>query len=61
MADGQTSWLDRVWGALGDKRGPRVWVHASSVGEVMAATPILKAYRERRPDEIPAQQPAHST
>jgi 3-deoxy-D-manno-octulosonic-acid transferase len=46
---------DERWGrlpeSLADKRRPRVWVHAASVGEVMAATPILKAYRERRPDD----------
>jgi 3-deoxy-D-manno-octulosonic-acid transferase len=30
---------------------PRIWVHAASVGEVMAATPILRAYRELRPED----------
>lgn len=46
-------WSER-WGrltivpAIGRKR---IWVHAASVGEVMAATPILQAYRELRPDD----------
>ena len=31
--------------------GKRVWVHAASVGEVMAATPILEAYRTLRPSD----------
>ena len=49
-------WAER-WGRLDEslaaKSRPRVWVHAASVGEVMAATPILKEYRARRPgDEI---------
>ncbi len=49
-------WAER-WGrlpdSLGSKQRKRVWVHAASVGEVMAAAPILKEYRLRRPaDEI---------
>jgi 3-deoxy-D-manno-octulosonic-acid transferase len=47
-------WAER-WGRLPDslrkRPGTRIWVHAASVGEVMAATPILKEYRERRPDD----------
>ena len=31
--------------------GRRIWVHAASVGEVMAAAPILRAYRTLRPDD----------
>jgi 3-deoxy-D-manno-octulosonic-acid transferase len=36
---------------LGDAGRPRLWVHAASVGEVMAVTPILRAYRAMRPDD----------
>ncbi len=35
--------------AFGRASGPRVWIHAVSVGETMAAKPILRALR----DEIP--------
>lgn len=33
-----------------DGRRPRFWVHAVSVGEVMAAAPVLKELRARHPD-----------
>jgi 3-deoxy-D-manno-octulosonic-acid transferase len=46
-------WRER-WGdlpaALHHKTAPRLWVHAASVGEVVAATPILTLLRERLPD-----------
>src|SRR5579872_1890046 len=46
-------WGER-WGHLPDrwapKTAPRLWVHAASVGEVVAATPILRAYKERHSD-----------
>ncbi|MGC8854394.1 MAG: 3-deoxy-D-manno-octulosonic acid transferase, partial [Halothiobacillaceae bacterium] len=29
---------------------PRLWVHAVSVGEVMAAAPLVRAWQARRPD-----------
>lgn len=35
---------------LPPKKGPRLWLHAVSVGESVAARPILKAIRERCPD-----------
>jgi 3-deoxy-D-manno-octulosonic-acid transferase len=35
-----------------DPRRPRFWVHAVSVGEVMAATPVLKELRLRHPDAL---------
>jgi 3-deoxy-D-manno-octulosonic-acid transferase len=35
--------------ALPPKRGFRVWAHAASVGEVMAAVPILREHRSRFP------------
>lgn len=49
-------WRQR-WGhlppELGRKAAPRVWVHCASVGEVVAATPILRAYKQLRPgDEL---------
>lgn len=48
----RAGWAER-WGRLPEafacKQAPRLWVHAASVGEVMAATPILRAYRERQP------------
>ena len=37
-------------GHIGTERGC-VWVHAVSVGEVQAAAPIVKALKERHPDE----------
>jgi 3-deoxy-D-manno-octulosonic-acid transferase len=47
-------WGER-WGklpsAIGeDRRTPRFWVHAVSVGEVFAATPVLRELRKRYPD-----------
>lgn len=30
--------------------GPRLWIHAASIGEVRAAQPLLAALRARRPD-----------
>lgn len=52
----RAGWRQR-WGNLPDdlarKSAPRIWVHCASVGEVTAATPILRAYRRIRPgDEI---------
>ena len=48
----KVGWEER-WGNIPDfpqvDGAKRVWVHAASVGEVMAATPILEAYRKRRP------------
>lgn len=43
------------WGQLPDEvtsdvRRPRFWVHAVSVGEVMAAVPVLRELRQRFPD-----------
>lgn len=49
----RAGWAER-WGRLPEdlasKRAPRLWFHAASVGEVMAAVPILRACRERLPD-----------
>jgi len=47
-------WSER-WGGLpdnvaADTRTPRFWVHAVSVGEVMAAVPVLRELRRRHPD-----------
>jgi 3-deoxy-D-manno-octulosonic-acid transferase len=50
-------WGER-WGKLpeniGQDRGvgPRFWVHAVSVGEVMAAAPVLRELRRRFPDAL---------
>jgi 3-deoxy-D-manno-octulosonic-acid transferase len=45
---------DERWGrlspSLAKTKPVRVWVHAASVGEVMAASPILKAYRALHPE-----------
>jgi len=46
--DGLAERWGRLRGELACKKGPRVWVHGASVGEVMAAAPILRAYKERR-------------
>ncbi|GAB4451867.1 MAG: 3-deoxy-D-manno-octulosonic acid transferase [Armatimonadaceae bacterium] len=47
-------WGER-WGRYGedvsrDTRTPRFWVHAVSVGEVMAAIPVLRELRQRYPE-----------
>ena len=47
-------WGER-WGDLseavrGAPVGPRIWVHAVSVGEVIAAAPVLRELRRRLPD-----------
>lgn len=46
--------LSERWGSLSASlsKGPRarIWVHAASVGEVMAAQPILREIRNRRPE-----------
>jgi 3-deoxy-D-manno-octulosonic-acid transferase len=49
-------WGER-WGAYpaqvaADKRAFRFWVHAVSVGEVMAAAPVLRELRRRYPDAL---------
>ncbi len=49
-------WAER-WGRLsdavqGEQGSPRIWVHAVSVGEVMAAAPVLRALRARFPDAL---------
>ncbi|MBC8101267.1 MAG: 3-deoxy-D-manno-octulosonic acid transferase [Cytophagales bacterium] len=50
-------WGER-WGAfpldVAQSRGasPRFWVHAVSVGEVMAAAPVLRELRQRFPDAL---------
>jgi 3-deoxy-D-manno-octulosonic-acid transferase len=49
----RAGWRER-WGHLPEdmacKTAPRLWVHCASVGEVVAATPILKLLRERLPE-----------
>ena len=42
--------LDRAIAA--DTRTERYWVHAVSVGEVMAAVPVLRELRKRHPDAL---------
>lgn len=49
--EGWSERLGRAPDSIGPERGRRAWVHVASVGEFMAATPVLKAYRERRPDD----------
>ena len=49
--------LPERWGELpdaitNDPRRPRFWVHAVSVGEVMAAVPVLRHLRGRWPDAL---------
>lgn len=50
------SWRNRWWERLGfvplrhDPNRERIWVHAVSVGEVLAALPVLKRLRETFPD-----------
>ena len=52
----RSHWAER-WGWLpeslrSDNCGSRIWVHAVSVGEVMAAAPVLRALRARFPDAL---------
>jgi len=35
---------------MGGPKGPKVWLHAASAGEVNAILPLVKALRSRRPD-----------
>lgn len=43
--------LGKVPMALQDLRGPVVWVHAASLGEVTAVVPLLKAMKEEDPHQ----------
>jgi len=43
--------LGKVPRALQDLRGPVVWVHAASLGEVTAIVPLLKAMKEEDPHQ----------
>ncbi len=49
----RAGWGER-WGRLPEtlarRSAPRLWVHAASVGEVMAATPVIRAYHTLHPD-----------
>ncbi len=47
----EPAWAER-WGNLTPiaRNKPCFWVHAVSVGEVMAATPVLRELRKRHPD-----------
>lgn len=53
----RANWGER-WGRLpesalaGKGASPRFWVHAVSVGEVFAATPVLRELRRRYPDAL---------
>ncbi len=52
----KTHWGER-WGMLppqikAQTGSPRIWVHAVSVGEVMAAAPVLRTLRARYPDAL---------
>ena len=39
-----------VGAALSTRKGPRVWIHAVSVGETLAARPVARALRAAMPD-----------
>lgn len=45
-------WAEKLWGrvTLDPPHGPRIWLHAVSVGEVNLLEPILRLLREQRPD-----------
>jgi 3-deoxy-D-manno-octulosonic-acid transferase len=49
----RAGWGQR-WGrlpeAMARRSAPRLWIHAASVGEVMAATPVIRAYHALHPD-----------
>jgi 3-deoxy-D-manno-octulosonic-acid transferase len=50
--DEKPNWRERMGGYSIPPKGkrPRLWLHAVSVGEVLAATAILQEVRERSPD-----------
>lgn len=41
---------ERIGLSLPKPTGPLIWIHAISVGEVKAASPLLKALKEKSPD-----------
>ncbi|MGC8666768.1 MAG: 3-deoxy-D-manno-octulosonic acid transferase [Chthonomonadales bacterium] len=49
----RAGWRER-WGhlpsAVASNPAPRLWVHAASVGEVMAAAPVLRLFHEEHPE-----------
>ncbi|MBS1718789.1 MAG: 3-deoxy-D-manno-octulosonic acid transferase [Armatimonadetes bacterium] len=46
----QPNWQERFGNyQIPKKKGPRLWLHAVSVGEVMAAAPILRAFKKLKP------------
>lgn len=49
----QPNWAERQGNYVVNlPAGPRVWLHAVSVGEVVAALPVLRALRRLRPDVV---------
>ncbi|BCM94035.1 3-deoxy-D-manno-octulosonic acid transferase [Abditibacteriota bacterium] len=47
---GQWGHISPEMRAFGREQGPRIWIHAVSVGETMAAKPILAALRAEMPE-----------
>ncbi|WP_111498242.1 lipid IV(A) 3-deoxy-D-manno-octulosonic acid transferase [Marinobacter bohaiensis] len=47
--DALKHWQDRI-GLIPSVEGPVIWVHAVSVGETIAAAPLIKTLLARRPD-----------
>jgi 3-deoxy-D-manno-octulosonic-acid transferase len=52
--DGRTGWYDNLRISMQDvdPATPRVWFHASSLGEFEQGRPIMEAYREANPDHF---------
>ncbi len=47
---GQWGQITAQMRAFGRHNGPKIWLHAVSVGETMAARPLARALKERMPD-----------
>jgi 3-deoxy-D-manno-octulosonic-acid transferase len=44
-------WLREKFGLIKEVKGEIIWIHAVSVGEVIAATPLIKRIKERYPSK----------
>ena len=47
---GRAHWRSRYAVLLGEKKSPRIWVHAASLGEFEQGRPFIEAFRTKHPD-----------
>ena len=47
----RSKWLREKFGLIKEVKGEIIWIHAVSVGEVIAAAPLLKRINERHPSK----------